>query len=308
MNAQYTLGSQLRKHRRLERSADGRQQRPQTIADFDYDIGYNNFDVRHTFNVSALYSIPTAVAAKPGTGVAECSAAGTSARSSTRAAACRSTSGSRVRTWSTSDAAGNVFDNPRGLAARRSSTRRTAATRATSRRPDLVPGVNPFIEDGGLLFLNPAAFATPTARHLRQSRARLDSRAVASAGRPHAVEAHPARRRRNVEFRSEIFNLFNRDNSPTPRHAAQRPAEQRADRGEQGAAGAGRTPPPLPAPSGRSQARSVERSGSAPAARSSSRCVSTSDTAGWQGRAKRPCLAYAMVGCRLPKPVACSNA
>ena len=29
------------------------------------------------------------------------------------------------------------------------------------RRPDLIPGVDPFINDGGLLFLNPAAFATP---------------------------------------------------------------------------------------------------------------------------------------------------
>ena len=36
-----------------------------------------------------------------------------------------------------------------------------AAPRATTRRPDLVPGVDPFIKDGGLLFLNPAAFATP---------------------------------------------------------------------------------------------------------------------------------------------------
>jgi hypothetical protein len=31
----------------------------------------------------------------------------------------------------------------------------------TRRRPDLVPGVDPYIKDGGLLFLNPAAFATP---------------------------------------------------------------------------------------------------------------------------------------------------
>ena len=29
------------------------------------------------------------------------------------------------------------------------------------RRPDVVPGVDPFIKDGGLLFLNPAAFAAP---------------------------------------------------------------------------------------------------------------------------------------------------
>jgi hypothetical protein len=27
--------------------------------DFDYDIGYNAFDVRHTYNISALYSLPT---------------------------------------------------------------------------------------------------------------------------------------------------------------------------------------------------------------------------------------------------------
>ena len=26
--------------------------------DFDYDIGYNRFDVRHTYNISALYSLP----------------------------------------------------------------------------------------------------------------------------------------------------------------------------------------------------------------------------------------------------------
>jgi len=34
------------------------------------------------------------------------------------------------------------------------------ASRST-RRPDLVPGVSPYIKDGGLIFLNPAAFSTP---------------------------------------------------------------------------------------------------------------------------------------------------
>src|SRR4029077_14970419 len=28
------------------------------LSDFDYDNGYNNFDVRHAFNLSALYQIP----------------------------------------------------------------------------------------------------------------------------------------------------------------------------------------------------------------------------------------------------------
>ena len=46
-------------HRRLERSrprpATTRRERHRR--DFDYDNGYNNFDVRHTFNFSALYTI-----------------------------------------------------------------------------------------------------------------------------------------------------------------------------------------------------------------------------------------------------------
>src|SRR5262249_59543991 len=38
------------------------------IADFDYDDGYNNFDVRHTFNLSAIYSLPFG---KSGSGVSK---------------------------------------------------------------------------------------------------------------------------------------------------------------------------------------------------------------------------------------------
>ena len=86
----------------------------QTLADFDYDLGYNAFDVRHTFNVSALYSMPYGRGREHWRPAwpARCSAAGMSAASSTRAAGCRSTSESRVRTSSTSDAAGSVFNNP----------------------------------------------------------------------------------------------------------------------------------------------------------------------------------------------------
>ena len=29
-----------------------------TLADYEYERGYNRFDVRHTYNVSALYSLP----------------------------------------------------------------------------------------------------------------------------------------------------------------------------------------------------------------------------------------------------------
>jgi hypothetical protein len=58
------------------------------------------------------------------------------------------------------DGAGNVFNNP---AADRTAVLNTPGGGASrnTRRPDLVPGVDPFIKEGGLLFINPAAFATP---------------------------------------------------------------------------------------------------------------------------------------------------
>ena len=56
MNAQYTLGrSRARQAARTRRTP--RQQRADAD-EFDYDDGYNNFDVRHTFNLSALYALP----------------------------------------------------------------------------------------------------------------------------------------------------------------------------------------------------------------------------------------------------------
>src|SRR6185503_2680376 len=58
------------------------------------------------------------------------------------------------------DVAGIVWNNP---AADRTAVINTpgGGFSRNTRRPDLVPGVDPFIKDGGRIFLNPAAFATP---------------------------------------------------------------------------------------------------------------------------------------------------
>src|SRR5512132_3777273 len=57
MNAQYTYGfSKGNTGGSNEAVTAGNNAR--ALADFDYDDGYNNFDVRHTFNLSALYAIP----------------------------------------------------------------------------------------------------------------------------------------------------------------------------------------------------------------------------------------------------------
>src|SRR5262249_27079492 len=57
MNLQYTLGR--------SRGTSGGSNEASTAANnartedqFEYDNGYNNFDVRHTFNVSLLYALP----------------------------------------------------------------------------------------------------------------------------------------------------------------------------------------------------------------------------------------------------------
>ena len=84
------------------------------------------------------------------------------------------------------------------------------------RRPDVVPGVDPFIKDGELLFLNPAAFTTPqpgTFGNLERNSIHgpnfkqvdvVVSKKFALGGTS------------NLEFRAEVFNLFNTVNFANP--------------------------------------------------------------------------------------------
>ena len=124
------------------------------IAEFEYDNGYNNFDVRHTFNFSALYNTSRARGALTG----GWSVGGIlNARSGLPIAG----HSSRALTSSTSMARGNVFTQPGGGPHGRDqhAGRRHVAQPRGGRTWS--PAWIPFIQDGGLLFLNPAAFATP---------------------------------------------------------------------------------------------------------------------------------------------------
>ena len=88
----------------------------------------------------------------------------------------------------------------------------------STRRPDLIPGVNPFltIGDGNLRYLNPAAFATPApGTYGNLPRNFLKGPAF------HQFDLTLQKRfgiteRANVEFRTEIYNLFNRANFANP--------------------------------------------------------------------------------------------
>jgi hypothetical protein len=187
----------------------------QKLADFGYDTGYNAFDVRHTLSLAAVYSIPYGRTASSG-GVGKALLGGWNVAAITSAR-----SGLPIDVKITRpdivyvDGAGAVFNNP--------AVGRTAVINTPNggnsrnvRRPDLVPGVDPFVKDGGLVFLNPAAFATPkpgTYGNLERGSLhgtnfkQLDlmlSKRVSIAGS------------NNVELRAEIFNVLNTVNFTNP--------------------------------------------------------------------------------------------
>ena len=145
------------------------------------------------------------------------------------------------------------------------------------RRPDLVPGVDPFIKDGGLLFLNPAAFATPVPGTFGN----LERNAIHGPSF-RQIDIFFAKHfsiggRNDIEFRGEIFNLFNTVNfANSDRHAAARrfrPRPSRANTLQPGQAYTARRP----ARSAEWLQRSAARSVSARRARCSSRCGSRSN-------------------------------
>ena len=200
MNAQYALGySKGNTGGSNEATTVGNNAR--AIADFDYDNGYNNFDVRHTFNLSLLYSIPGTGALTGGWTVGAIG----NARSGLPVPVLIGRS-DIVYT----DAAGIVWANAAAGRTPVINTPGGGASRNT-RRPDVVPGVDPLIQSGGLLFLNPAAFATPAPG----SFGNLERNSIHGPGVKQIdmviVKRIGLGSGPNIELRAEIFNLFNTD-------------------------------------------------------------------------------------------------
>jgi hypothetical protein len=214
MNAQYTLGKSTGNTAGSnEALTAGNIAR--NIADFDYDDGFNNFDVRHTFNLSALYEIPYGRSGDAG-GAAKALLGGWSVGGIMNA---RSGLPIDVRITRPDvvyvDGAGNVFSSAAADRTALINTPGGGASRGV-RRPDLVPGVDPFVTDGGLVFLNPAAFTTPkpgtygnlTRNELHGPKFRQVDLVLA--------KRFPTGGRSNLEFRAEIFNVFNFTNFGNP--------------------------------------------------------------------------------------------
>ena len=211
MNAQYTLG---RSYGNSEGSneADTVGNNATAIKDFDYDNGYNKFDIRHNFNVSLVYGIPSGKLS----GFAKTLFGNWEIGSIANAR-----SGLPVNVVMNrpdivyQDSTGAYFSS---FAAGRTAVINVpggGSTRATRERVDLIPGVDPYLNGDRTLF-NPAAFAVPKpgtfgniprnylrGPHFRQVDLILNKK-------------FPIAETRNIEFRTEVFNVFNLTNFAAP--------------------------------------------------------------------------------------------
>jgi hypothetical protein len=218
LNLQYTLG-RSRGNTGGSNEATTAANNARAIEEFEYDNGYNNFDVRHTFNVSVLYSIPYGRGRKYGA----------DANGVSQAVLGRWDIGGIVNARSGlpvpvqivrpdivyRDGSGNIFANPAADRVAIINVPGGGASRNV-RRPDLVAGVDPFIKNGGLLFLNPAAFATPqpgTFGNLERNS--IHGPAMRQADFFFAKHFSTGGRT-DLEFRGEIFNIFNTTNFALP--------------------------------------------------------------------------------------------
>jgi hypothetical protein len=211
LNAQYTFGRSFGNTAGSNEAVTSANN-ARTTDDFDYDDGYNNFDVRHTFNVSAVYALPFG---KSLSGAGKTLIGGWEIGTILNAR-----SGLPIPVQITRpdilyvDAAGVFFGGPEVGRTAIINTPRGGASRNV-RRPDLIPGVDPFLNQDRTI-LNPAAFAIPkpgTFGNLERNSLHGPNffQQDLIVAKKFAITESA-----NVEFRTEIFNLFNVTNFGNP--------------------------------------------------------------------------------------------
>jgi hypothetical protein len=212
LNAQYTYGTS-RGNTAGSNEALTAGNIARKIDNFDYDDGYNNFDVRHTFNISAIYALPFG---KNLSGVGKTLFGGWELGT-----ILNSRSGLPIPVQITrpdilylDPATGNYFGGP---AAGRVAVINTpgGGNSRNVRRPDLIAGVNPFLGSDRQV-LNPAAFAIPKPgtygnleRNLLHGPSFFQQDLI-------LAKKFIITEGTNLEFRSEFFNIFNVTNFANP--------------------------------------------------------------------------------------------
>jgi hypothetical protein len=248
-NTGVTLNSQYSFSRSVGNTSGSNEARTaannaRALAEFNYDNGYNNFDVRHTFNLSALYDLPFGKGKKYDFGSAGNAILGNweigtivNGRSglpleigSVRpdvVIQCRNAAGCVLPTGAggatTTLANGFVAQLPGTINAANPlppgfiavvNTPGGGASRNV-RRPDFVSGVNPYLTNDRLI-LNPAAFTTPQPGTFGN----VPRNALRG---PNFQQFDLVFNKRfrfsettSLQFRTEIFNIFNRANFDVP--------------------------------------------------------------------------------------------
>ena len=248
LNSQYTfsrsfgLTSGSNESRTAAQPFGGTPRASGDVNNYNADLGHNTFDVRHTFNFSAVYDLPIGKGKRwdfggVGNAILGNWEIGTilNGRSGlpidvtiTRpevVAVCASAGGCTVNTSATATttvAQGFTVQLPSVSGPQPLPVGFTAVINAPgggasrqTRRPDLISGVSPYLNNDRN-FLNPAAFAIPAAGtfgnlprnalkgpNFRQFDLILNKRFRFSESK-------------SIEFRTEIFNLFNRANFSNP--------------------------------------------------------------------------------------------
>jgi len=215
LNAQYTLSKSFGNSAGSnEAQTVGNNAR--AIGDFDYDDGYNRFDVRHTYNVSAVYALPVGAGKKKDLG-----SLGNAILGNWQVGAIfNGRSGLPIDVLVTRpdvayrDASGALFSTP---AAGRTAIINTpgGGNSRNVRRPNLIPGVDPYLKNGNQ-WLNPAAFAIPAAGEFGN----LQRGAIRGPSFRQLdlvlVKGIPTGGRSQLDLRFEVFNVFNTINYALP--------------------------------------------------------------------------------------------
>ena len=211
LNGQYTLGYSKGNSggsNEVDTAGDNARLNNEGLVEaFSYDDGYNKRDVRHTFSFSALYTIPGNGLLTGGWSIGGIA----NARSGYPVFVVMNRPDLVYL-----DAAGNVFTN---FVAGRTPVVNVpggGASRTARERPDLIPGVDPFVQDGGRLFLNPAAFTTPKPGTFGNLERNSIHGPLFSQIDMVVSKKFGTGRGSNFEFRLEVFNLFNRTNFANP--------------------------------------------------------------------------------------------
>jgi hypothetical protein len=231
MNAQYTFGKSA------GTTAGSNEARTaannaRAIEEWEYDRGVNNFDVRHAFNLSAVYDLPVGRGRRlDWGGVAGAVFGGWEVGTILNARTGLPVEVGLVRPdvviQCTSPSAGCAAGEVRALPGTVSNASPLPAgftavvnvpgggASRNVRRPDLIAGVNPYLNNDRSL-LNPAAFAAPAPGTFGN----LPRNALRG---PNFWQADLIVNKRiplpegvKLEFRTEVFNVFNRTNFVNP--------------------------------------------------------------------------------------------